>query len=94
MGSSVVNHPDTCRRISTGQLRPKFININFSLFHMIKKEIEKKYGKALAKKILKSDMLIGITVKMRNGEMDIPESDIKLALKQIKGEKISDSEWD
>lgn len=61
---------------------------------MIKKEIEEKYGKALAKKIMKSDMLNGITVTMRNGEMDIPESDIKLAIKHIKGEKIHDLEWD
>ncbi len=58
------------------------------------KEIEKKYGKKLAEKIRKSKMLEGITISLKNGEEDIPERDIELAIKEIKGEKISDMEWD
>lgn len=58
------------------------------------KEIEKKYGKKLTERIRKSRMLDGITISLKKGEEDIPERDIKLAIKEIKGEKISDSEWD
>lgn len=58
------------------------------------KEIEEKYGKKLTEKIRKSGMLDGITVSLKKGEEDIPERDIELAIKEIKGEKISDSEWD
>ena len=58
------------------------------------KEIEKKYGKKLTEKIRKSRILDGITISLKKGEEDIPEIDIELAIKEIKGEKISDSEWD
>ena len=58
------------------------------------KEIEKKYGKKLTRKIRKSKILDGITISLKKGEEDIHEIDIELAIKEIKGEKISDSEWD
>lgn len=58
------------------------------------KEIKKKYGKKLTENIRKSKILDGITISLKKGEEDIPERDIELAIKEIKGEKISDSEWD
>lgn len=46
-------------------------------------EVEETYGKELADKMKKSEMLCGITVTIRNGEFDIPESDIRLAYKDV-----------
>ena len=56
--------------------------------------IRKKYGKNLVNKIRKSGALRGITIAIRNGKEDIPERDIELAIKQVKGKKISSYEWD
>jgi hypothetical protein len=61
---------------------------------MIWSEIEKRYGKKLANKMKKSEYLIGITVEMKNGQMDIPESDIHLAWKDATGKKIHPLEID
>ena len=62
---------------------------------MIEEEIIKVYGKKLWNKIKKSAMMRGITVIVReDGKIDIPERDIELAIKEIKGEHISPLEWD
>ena len=62
---------------------------------MIWNEVEKKYGKELADKIKKSDLLRGVTVELReDGKVDIPERDIELAYKEIMGKPIHPWEWD
>jgi len=62
---------------------------------MIWEEVEKIYGKALAKKMEKSKYLQGITVTMtKEGKTDIPEHDIHLAYKDVTGKKIHPLEWD
>lgn len=62
---------------------------------MIWEQVIKKYGKTIAKKMSKSKYLTGITITMTDdGKPDIPESDIRLAFKDIIGKKIEDSEWD
>lgn len=61
---------------------------------MIWREVEQKYGKTLAKKMKKSQYLDGITVTMRDGEMDIPERDIDLAYRDVKKRYIHPEEWD
>ena len=61
---------------------------------MIWKEVEEAYGKELADKMKESSYLDGITITMRDGEADIPESDIHLAFKDTVGRKISPGEWD
>lgn len=62
---------------------------------MNKKEIEKKYGKKLAAKIFKSGYMERITVTMNpDGTTNIPERDVELALKDVKGERIGNEEWD
>ena len=62
---------------------------------MIWKDVEKKYGKEIADEMKQSSYLQGITITMtENGETDIPESDIRLAYKDIKGKRISPFEWD
>jgi hypothetical protein len=43
---------------------------------------------------LKGPYLNGCTIAIINGKEDIPESDIKLAIKQINGEKIGDMDLD
>jgi len=48
-------------------------------------ELEKKYGKELIDKILKGYYLDSCTIAIVNGEDDIPESDIRLAVSKIKG---------
>ena len=61
---------------------------------MLWEEVEKIYGKDLADKMKKSEYLMGITVTMKNGKMDIPESDIILAYKDVTGKPIHYFEWD
>jgi len=60
---------------------------------MLWKEIEEKYGKETANKMKKH--LKGITVRLRkDGKIDIPESDVRLAYKIVMGKKVHSSEWD
>lgn len=62
---------------------------------MIWSEVEDKYGKEMADKMKKSQYLFGITcVKRDDGELDIPESDIELAYKDVTGQKIHPYEVD
>lgn len=57
--------------------------------------LEKKYGKKLINKILKGSYLDGCTIIInKEGVEDIPEEDILIALKEIKGEKVGTFEWD
>lgn len=53
---------------------------------MIRKELEKKYGKNLIDKIFKNGYLNGCTMGiLENGEEDIYECDIINAIKQMNG---------
>lgn len=52
----------------------------------------KKYGAKMFKKMSKH--LIGITVTIKDGKEDIPESDLELAYKVVKGKKVHPLEWD
>ena len=62
---------------------------------MIWKDIEKEYGKETADEMKQSSYLRRITISFtEDGEIDYPESDIRLALKDIKKEKIGEYEWD
>lgn len=62
---------------------------------MIWQEVINEYGEEMADKMKKSKMLIGITMTiLPSGEMDIPESDIRLAYKDVTGQKIHNLEWD
>jgi hypothetical protein len=62
---------------------------------MKKEELEVKYGKKLIEKIIKEGYLDGCTIAInKDGSEDIPESDIIRAIREIKGKKISDFEWD
>lgn len=60
---------------------------------MIRKELNKKYGKKVIDKIFKEGHLEGCTILIRkDGEEDIPEEDITRAIRTINGEKVTD--WD
>lgn len=61
---------------------------------MIWKEVEEKYGKKIADRMKRSRMLMGITVTKRNGEWDIPESDIENAYRDVMGKPIPLEGWD
>ena len=62
---------------------------------MIWKTVEQTYGKENAEKMKKSSYLQGITVSFtKDGEIDYPKSDIELAFRDIKKEKIHSYEWD
>jgi hypothetical protein len=62
---------------------------------MIWKEVEEKYGKKMADKMKKSEFLNGITVRrLPNGEVDIPESDIRNAYNDVTGRGVRWWEWD
>ncbi|MEK6928297.1 MAG: hypothetical protein AABX11_07735 [Nanoarchaeota archaeon] len=53
---------------------------------MIRRELEKKYGKSIINNIFRGGYLDGCTMRvLKNGDEDIPESDIVNALKEIKG---------
>jgi len=57
---------------------------------MIWSEVEEKYGKETADKMKRSSWLECITVRqLKNGDIDIPESDIMNAYDNIKGNKIN-----
>ena len=59
-----------------------------------KKRLEK-YGEELLNEISEAGYLDGITVAIdKNGEIDIPESDIRRAIKEHNGKKSGDFEWD
>ena len=62
---------------------------------MNKKELEVKYGQKLIEKIIKEGYLEGCTIMInKDGSEDIPESDITRAIREMKGEKINEFEWD
>ena len=62
---------------------------------MIIKKLEQKYGKKLINKITKEGYLDGCTITInRDRTEDIPEEDVIMAIKEIKGKKISPFEWD
>jgi hypothetical protein len=62
---------------------------------MKEKDAIKKYGKEMWQKMLDTGWLDGITVVLcDDGEIDIPESDIEIALKAISGTKIKWYEFD
>ena len=62
---------------------------------MKKEELRKKYGKKLINKILKERYLDGCTISInKDGSENIPESDIRIAIRAIRGEKIGSFEWD
>lgn len=53
---------------------------------MLWEEVEEKYGKELADKMSKSKWLNGITISYtEDGKIDIPESDIERAYKDVTG---------
>ena len=54
---------------------------------MIRKDLEKKYGKKLIAKIFKGRYLEGCTYSInKDGSEDFPESDIINAIKEMNGE--------
>lgn len=56
---------------------------------MIWKEVEKKYGKETADKMKSSKYLQNIILSFtEDGKTDIPESDIRLAYKDVTGKPI------
>ena len=62
---------------------------------MNKKEMFEKYGEKILNEISEAGYLDGITVGVdKNGEVDIPEEDIILAIRRHNGEKIGSFEWD
>jgi len=61
---------------------------------MKESEAKKKFGKSMWDKMLKTGYLTGITVSAKDGEMDIPESDLSIAFRAAKGERINNLEWD
>ena len=62
---------------------------------MKREELEKKYGKKLINEIFAKGLLNGCTFGInKDGREDIYECDIKLAIRQLKGEKIGSEEWD
>lgn len=62
---------------------------------MIWEEVEKEYGKEIANKMKSSKYLRGITLSFtEDGKTDFPESDIRLAYKDVTGKPIYYEEWD
>lgn len=62
---------------------------------MIWESVINKYGKETARKMKKSSYLQGITVSFtKDGEINYPESDIRLAFKDVMGKKIYSFEMD
>ncbi len=62
---------------------------------MKKEDLYKKYGKKLIDNIFNEGYLEGCTIAInKDGIEDIPEIDIKLAIKEINGQKIGNFEWD
>lgn len=62
---------------------------------MIWEEVEKEYGKEMADKMKKSKMLQEITRSLtKDGKVDIPERDVRLAYKDVTGKFIHPFECD
>lgn len=62
---------------------------------MRKENLYKKYGKKLIDDIIAEGYSEGCTIAIdKDGIEDIPEIDIKLAIKEISGQKIGNLEWD
>ena len=62
---------------------------------MIWEEVEKEYGKEIADKMKSSRYLRGITLSFtEDGKTDFPESDIRLAYKDVMHIPIHPLEWD
>ena len=62
---------------------------------MLWEEVIKKYGKETAKKMSKSQYLRGITLSFtEDGKTDFPETDIRLAYKDVMHIPIHLLEWD
>ncbi len=62
---------------------------------MKKEKLEEKYGKELISKIINKGCLEGCTIAInKDGTEDIPEIDIIHAIREMKGEKLNDFEWD
>ena len=58
-------------------------------------EVVAKYGKEMSAKMAKSGYLENITLSINDdGKVDIPDRDIELAYRDIKGGKIYVAEWD
>lgn len=55
---------------------------------MLWRDVEIQFGKEMADAMKHSQYLQGITVSFKDGEIDYPESDIRLAFKDVMGEKI------
>lgn len=68
---------------------------NFCRQNMKKEDLYKKYGKKLIDDIITKGYLEGCTITINEDRTeDIPEVDIKMAIKEINGEKIGNFEWD
>ena len=62
---------------------------------MLWNEVIKEYGKETANKMKSSKYLQGITLSFtEDGKTDFPESDIRLAYKDVMGKPIYYEEWD
>jgi len=61
---------------------------------MKESEAKKRFGKAMWHKMVKSGYLTGITITIKDGEENIPESDINRAFRAAKGERIYPLDWD
>lgn len=60
---------------------------------MKKQEAIKKYGKETFEKM--GEYMDGITISVdEDGDIDIPDRDLELAYKQLKGYKLNPEEWD
>ena len=57
-------------------------------------EIIEKYGEHVWDAMQNSVYLVGITIRIKDGEIDIPSSDLELAYKHIQGKQIYSWEWD
>lgn len=61
---------------------------------MKESEAKKRYGKTMWDKMTATGYLTGITVTVKDGETDIPESDLSRAYRAAKGEKLHPLDWD
>jgi len=61
---------------------------------MKESEAKKRFGKAIWDKGMRSGYLTGITVTLKDGEMDIPDPDLSRAYRASKGEKPHPLNWD
>lgn len=62
---------------------------------MIKEDLYNKYGRKLIDDIFNKGYLIGCTILINeDGIKDIPETDIRRAIREMDGQKIDEFEWD